>query len=271
MKTPPFCKAPDAQVSAPDFELPKNACDCHFHIFDEPSKQVLPRTYTAPPASIEQLARAHSMLGISRSVVVQPSIYGTDNTAAKKAIVVVEDTASMTTLIDLKNAGAVGCRVNLLSQSNAKSVNLETLAHKASELDWHLQLLVDVSEFENLETTIRALGVPVVFDHMGHMASHKGINNPGFQQMLSLLGDGLAWVKLSGAYRLVSTNSDGTHLNYSDINPIVEALLSTNPDQLVWHTMPNDTDLLNLLNVWVPDKSLRDNILARNPEKLYGF
>lgn len=40
MKTPPLCDAPDPVVTPPDFELPENARDCHFHIFDSPSKQV---------------------------------------------------------------------------------------------------------------------------------------------------------------------------------------------------------------------------------------
>jgi len=290
MKTPPVCSLPDTQVSAPDFVLPENACDCHFHIFDGPSPQILPRTYTAPPAPLKQLARVHNILGISRSVVVQPSIYGTDNrttlsamestntrTDSMKAVVVVEDSASLATLTELKNAGAVGCRVNLLFQSNTQIANLKSLALKAAELDWHLQLLIDVSTFNNLETTIKSLDVPVVFDHMGHMPSHKGVNDPGFRQLLRLLGDGRAWVKLSGAYRV----SDGTHPNYADVDSIVDALVQTNPDQLIWGSdwphphvsgaMPNDTQLLNLLPRWVPDAHLRNRILAQNPEQLYGF
>lgn len=226
----------------------------------------------------------HHTLGFKRSVVVQPSIYGTDNRttlsasasdASIKAIVVVDDTASLNDLRKLKEAGAVGCRVNLLFQSNTQVDNLRSLAHKAAELDWHLQFLVDVSNFERLETTVKSLGVPVVFDHMGHLPVHKGINDPGFKQLLRLLGDGYAWVKLSGAYR-ISDDSPG----HTDVDVIAAALLNTNPDQLVWgsdwphphvSTMPNDTDLLNLLARWVPDQLLRDRILADNPERLYGF
>jgi len=228
----------------------------------------------------------HSTLGISRSVVVQPSVYGTDNrttlsaissTDTCKAIVVVDETAPLETLIELKQAGAVGCRVNLLFESNIQPANLKSLAKKASEIDWHLQLLIDVSTFVNLATIIKSLNVPVVFDHMGHMPAHKGINNKGFKQLLRLLGDGQAWVKLSGAYRLNSVE----HADYSDVDTMVNALVQTNPNQLVWgsdwphpqvpHTMPNDTDLLNLLSRWIPDTKTRNNILTENPEQLYGF
>jgi len=286
MKNPPLCKAPNAVVTAPNFPLPKNACDCHYHIFDEPSKQVLPRTYTAPRAPLSDLALMHSELGIARSVVVQPSIYGTDNTTtlsavtssgSTKAIVVIDDTASRATVTELNNAGAVGCRVNLLFQSNTQPVNLKKLAHKVADCNWHLQILADVSTFDNLETIIKSLPIPVVFDHMGHFSAEKGVSEPGFQQLLNLLGEGHVWVKLSGAYRL----SNGRHPNYADVNEIVDALVRTNPDRLIWgsdwphphvpHTMPNDTDLLNQLASWVPDQLIRNRILATNPEQLYGF
>jgi len=290
MKSPAVCRAPDANVSPPDFPIPANACDCHYHIFDGPSKQVLPRTYTAPAARLDELDRLHDTLGISRSVVIQPSIYGTDNRTtlsairsidATKAVVVVDDTASLASLTELKNAGAVGCRVNQLFRSNTKLVNLKSLARKAIELDWHLQLLADVSTFDNLIHTIESLEVPVVFDHMGHMPSHKGVNNPGFKQLLHLLGEGKAWVKLSGAYRLIDDMGDGKPPEYSDVNNIVDALVRTNSDHLIWgsdwphphvsQSMPNDTDLLNLLSKWIPNTQLRNRILVQNPENLYGF
>ncbi len=283
---PPLCRGPDSIVNVPDFVLPDKSCDCHFHIFDEPSPQVFPRTYTAPVSPLKDLVNLHGALGITRSIVVQPSVYGTDNrttlsavtsTSATKAIAVVEDRVSFTELTELSEAGVVGCRVNLLFQSNAAPINLRALSRKISEVDWHLQILADVSTFPELEKTVRSLKVPVVFDHMGHMASQKSVKDPGFQQLLRLLGDGLAWVKLSGAYRV----TDGYHPDYSDVDDIVDALVRTNPDRLVWgsdwphpqipHAMPNDTQLLNLLSKWVPDTTLRNRILVDNPEQLYGF
>jgi len=286
IKQPPICSAPDKNVALPNFTLPANACDCHYHIFDEPSPQVSPRSYTAPVASLDDCAHLHHTLGFTRSVVVQPSIYGTDNrttlsavtsTSSTKAIVVIDDSVSLNCLTELKEKGAVGCRVNLLFQSNTSPVNLKALAKKVSSVGWHLQLLVDVSTFDDLENTIRSLDVPVVFDHMGHLPAHKGVGDPGFQQLLRLLADGNVWVKLSGAYRL----SDGKSPDYSDVNEMVDALVRTNPDRLVWgsdwphpqvpYAMPNDTVLLNLLAKWVPDTSLRNRILVDNPESLYGF
>jgi 2-pyrone-4,6-dicarboxylate lactonase len=35
--------------------------------------------------------------------------------------------------------------------------------------------------------------------------------------------------------------------------------------------MPNDGDLADVLVDWIPDASLREQVLARNPAKLYRF
>ena len=35
--------------------------------------------------------------------------------------------------------------------------------------------------------------------------------------------------------------------------------------------MPDDTDLTDQFNDWVTDSTLRQAIMVRNPERLYGF
>jgi len=104
-----------------------------------------------------------------------------------------------------------------------------------------------------------------------------GINHPGFQALLKLLGEGKCWVKLSGSYRMTGEQ----HTPYDDIRPFAQALIQANPDNLVWATdwphpqlsipMPNDGDLLDMLEQWVPDEKTRHRILVDNPERLYAF
>ena len=53
------------------------------------------------------------------------------------------------------------------------------------------------------------------------------------------------------------------------------------PGRLLWGTdwphvmlkgaMPNDADLVDLLERWLPDEALRGQVLVRNPQALYGF
>ena len=283
---PPVCATPDPHPHAPHFDLPANACDCHFHIFDEPSPQVTERSYTAPAAPESAFTHLQHTLGITRSVIVQPSVYGTDNRTTlnacqnnpnMKAIVVVDEDTPKSTLSVYRAQGAVGCRVNMLFGSNVKIDSLSGLATQIADLGWHIQILGDVSTLADIMDDLTRLPVPVVFDHFGHLPAAKGVNDPGFRALLRLLGDGHAWVKLSGAYRL----GPATEQTDDQVAKLAAALLSTNPDQLVWGSdwphpavtgpMPNDGDLLDALARWVPDDEVRNRILVDNPVRLYGF
>jgi predicted TIM-barrel fold metal-dependent hydrolase len=139
-----------------------------------------------------------------------------------------------------------------------------------------MQLWIDVKDLPDTAPLLKPLGIPVVIDHMGRTDAHAGVTTAGFQSLLRLLGDGLCWVKLSGAYRLCDDWPD-----YAPARPFHEALLRTNPDQLVWGTdwphpridaeMPNAGHLLDLFNAWTPDAAVRRKILVDNPARLYGF
>ena len=129
---------------------------------------------------------------------------------------------------------------------------------------------------EELSPRIRKLPVPVVVDHMGHMHVEHGIDHPGFQALLALVRDGIAWIKLSGNYRISSAKPD-----YADAVPFARALIEAAPGHMVWGTdwphpaltrhMPNDGDLLDALATYAPDEVQRHAILVDNPARLYGF
>ena len=64
------------------------ATDCHVHIIGPQAKypMVPNRPYTPPEATVAQLQAWHARLGITRSVLVQPSFYGTDNSCLLDAL-----------------------------------------------------------------------------------------------------------------------------------------------------------------------------------------
>src|SRR5437016_10314115 len=64
------------------------ATDCHVHIIGPQAKypMVPNRPYTPPEATVAQLKAWHARLGITRSVLVQPSFYGTDNSCMLDAL-----------------------------------------------------------------------------------------------------------------------------------------------------------------------------------------
>src|SRR5512133_1837072 len=72
----------------PRLRLPDGACDCHVHILGPESRYpyVGERRYTPPDATMEDYRDTARGLGISRAVLVQPSVYGSDNRAILDAL-----------------------------------------------------------------------------------------------------------------------------------------------------------------------------------------
>ncbi|MGC6530927.1 MAG: amidohydrolase family protein [Candidatus Puniceispirillaceae bacterium] len=296
MSSPDYCAPANKTITTPRMALPEGACDCHFHIFDAPSIQVPMRGYSAPPATVSDYRILQKTLGFQRSVIVQPSVYGSDNETSlsvcqsdpnMKAVIVVDDDVTDAQLRTFHDRGAVGCRVNLLfasgidysgiDYSDRQSDKLTALAKRIADYGWHLQLLADISQCEDWLPALADLPVPVMFDHMGHMPAHLGTSHPAFQRFLSYLADGKIWAKLSAAYRITNPESEG----YDDVAAFVSSLVDANPEQLVWGTdwphpkipgaMPDDGDLVNWLFDWIPNGAHQKAIFTDNPEKFYGF
>src|ERR1700723_1265699 len=121
------------------FDVPERACDCHVHVFGDPGRFpfAASRTYTPESASAAQLLAMHRALHISRVVIVQPSVYGTDNSCALDAmkqygsgargIAVLPSATPSTTLDNMERAGIRGVRINL---GTAGDTNLADARHR---------------------------------------------------------------------------------------------------------------------------------------------
>lgn len=286
----PACAAPDPHPRQPSRKLPVGACDCHFHVFgDEQGQAFSPqRSYTPPAAPLDAFRQVQKHLGLTRGVIVQPSVYGADNTTTLQAleeagpdfrgVVVIDADTREQDLHAMHQLGVRGVRLNLVFKSGVEVSDVSALAQKVAPLGWHLQLLIDITEFADLYDTVASLPVDVVIDHMGHMPTSCGLDHPGFLDLLRLLRENRVWVKLSGAYRFTSSKA----LPYDDVTPYAQALIAANPSRLLWASdwphpsipvpMPNDTDLLEMFFTWAgQDETVIDQIMVDNPARLYGF
>ena len=117
-----LCQRPDPNPRRPRLQAPPGATDTHFHTFGPVERYPFleDRRFTPPDASVSSYLHLHRTLGLSRAVLVQASMYGTDNRrqldAAKemdiptRVIVVVPATANDRELTDLHKQGARGVR-----------------------------------------------------------------------------------------------------------------------------------------------------------------
>ncbi|MDG2479352.1 MAG: amidohydrolase family protein [Alphaproteobacteria bacterium] len=269
--------------------MPVGACDTHMHVFGSVNRYrfVPDRSYTPPQASLKQYEALANTLNFSRFVIVQPSIYGTDNACTldvvcdtrldARAVVVVDDHVDGAELERMHEAGARGIRINLLFRGGVQFAAAERLADQLRDMGWHVQVLLDVSRMADLKDRLVGLNLPVVFDHMGHLSTVRGLSDPGFCAMRDLVADGIGWVKLSGAYRMTAQQQPP----YGDVAPFARELVEANAERCLWATdwphpavvvpMPNDGDLIDMLVDWVPEEIVRNRILVDNPACLYGF
>lgn len=288
----PLCAAADPHPRAPRFKLPPHSCDTHAHICGPQSYYPYfpERIYTPPDSLLPAYQHLLDTLGVERAVLVQPSVYGTDNRAMLDAlaadparlrgVAVIETDTPMAELERMHAAGVRGVRCNIVDIKEGKGrlpiEMLTALAQRIKPLGWHLEFLMHVDEFPTLDTTLKNFPVDVVFGHLGYMRTDKGLQDPGFQALLRLAKDGRAWVKLTGPYR-ISTGA----MPYADVTPFAHALIDHAPAQVIWGsdwphvmakgTMPNDGDLCDCLAAWAPDEGQRARVLVENPARLYGF
>lgn len=292
MAEPPLCTGPDPRPRRPKIKLPPLACDCHAHIFGP--KSVFPyspkRIYTPPDALLPAYLDMLGILGVERAVLIQPSVYGSDNRVMLNAmaeaggrfrgVAVVDDTITDSGLEQLHAAGVRGVRINVVDVAEAKGViplaPLKRLAGRIKPFGWHAEFLMHADEFPSLDTLFADFPVDIVLGHLGYMRTDKGMDAPGFQALLRLMRAGRCWVKLTGPSRIATTA-----LPYPDVTPYAHALLDAAPGRVLWGTdwphvivksaMPNDGDLCDLLLDWVPDEAMRRKMLVHNPAKLYDF
>jgi predicted TIM-barrel fold metal-dependent hydrolase len=296
-----FAKAAQP-ATAVNFDIPAGACDCHTHIHGDP--ETFPyfsgRVYTPETALPEEMAALHKALRMQRVVIVTPSVYGTDNSAAlygmkargkdARGVAVIDEKTPESALDAMHQAGIRGIRLNLatsgVTDPSVGRKRYEAAVQRVQKRKWHVQMYTNLAVISSIKDLVLASPVPAVFDHFGGAQAALGTGQPGFADLVELVRSGKAYVKISGAYRASKLSPE-----YPDAAPLAKALIAANADRIVWGTdwpHPNsssgnpatqvtplfqidDGRLLNQLPVWTSDAAIRKKILVDNPARLYGF
>jgi len=277
-----------ADEPPPTHRAPPFAADCHIHVYDSrfptaPNAMLLP-----PDAHVDGYRVVQRRLGTARTVLVQPSTYGTDNRcmlnalasmgADARGVAVVDADVTDAELQRLAAAGVRGIRFNFAMAGAGASVELlEPLSARVADLGWHVQLNIKGAQIVQLEPLLTRLPSPIVFDHLARIPPEAGVAHPAFAVVQRLLQGGRGWVKLSGAY----LESKVGPPSYADVGKIACAFVKAAPQRLVWGSdwphpsvhaaWPDEAVLFDALCTWAPDDELRRQILVANPEALYGF
>jgi predicted TIM-barrel fold metal-dependent hydrolase len=272
----------------PKFKALPQTCDAHFHIYDNRFPAAANASLVPPNASVTDYEKLRARLGFERSVIIQPSTYGTDNScllaalrglgSRARGIAVVDTSVSDSQLKELDEAGIRGIRFNL-GRAGATTVDMiEPLSKRVADLGWHIQVHMSGGDIAKNADLLGRLPVTVVFDHLGRIPQPDSLRHPGFVVVSRLLEQGKAYTKLSSIYQDTKVGP----LTYEDVGAVAQAYLKIAPDRVLWASdwphpspgnfgTPDDARLMDLSAEWAEDDATRRKIFVDNAAKLYGF
>lgn len=276
-------------ANAPRLKAPAGTTDTHIHIYDRRFPMAPTAKMYPPEASVAAYRAMADSLGIARTVVVQPTTYGTDNRCTLESIaalgldrargVAVVDTGVTDAELDrLTRAGIRGIRFFMLPGGALPWEALDELAARVQPFGWHAVVQFDGRDFLKHEVAVRRLPGTLIVDHVGKFLEPVPVADANFQALLRLVGEGRTYVKLAAPYE---TSKLGPP-TYDDVGALAKALVRAAPERMLWASnfphpsapadnKPDDALLLDMLLDWVPDEATRRKILVDNPARLYGF
>lgn len=283
-----YCLPPLKVFEKINFQVPTGACDTHAHVVASDMlmyPMVEGRSYTPYSATESAYLNMLEQTQMTRGVLVQISVYGTDNRYMLevlsrhpdrlRGIAVVDADITEAELENMHHLGVRGVRINVLFGGGIGFDAMERLAVKIKNFGWHMQFLMDAKDIPELMPRLKKLPVIGVVDHMGHTPVAAGIDSPAMQGLTHLMQENGWWVKLSGAYRI-----GNNFPTFDDVNLWAKTLYQTAPTQCVWGSdwphvslqqMPDTGVLLNQLPQWLETEQDVRQVLVLNPQKLYDF
>jgi predicted TIM-barrel fold metal-dependent hydrolase len=283
------------------FKPPAGTTDTHRHVFGDQRKYPYAPTsgYRHEPAFIDEMKKLDSALRVDRRVLIQPSGYGADNSAmldvmkavgpaSIRGVVAIDDKTTDKAMQDWHQLGVRGIRVGIGGAAPDAIQRLKSAASRIKGHGWHVNTAIgQIAMLDGLADGLAALEVPVVLDHYAGAKASDGPTQKGFGTLMQLLKSGNVYVKLSRLHNL-STQAPG----YADVRPLAEALVSANPQRLLWGTdwphagirpegfsatdvspyfKYDDGLIFNEFASWVGDAGRLKTFLVDNPARLYGF
>ena len=275
------------EQSAPKLKAPRNSCDCHMHVYDASYPTAKTARILPPPASVADYLVARENLGIARTIVVQPSAYGTDNSLLLKSmgqigpgargIVVLDGAVSDAELDRMNTLGVRGIRFFMLGGAPLPIELMEPMAARVAPFGWTVNFQADGRQLADYAALLKRLPTTVTIDHVGKFLEPVEPDHAGFTALLRLIDTGKVWYKLAAPYE---TSKLGPPF-YDDVGKLAKILAKHAPERGLWASnwphpnaaerTPQDAWMLDMLLDWVPDETTRTRILADNPAQLYGY
>lgn len=273
-------------MNRPEPSASRRGWDTHAHIFGPASRYpyAATRRYTPADQVLGDYLTLLDQLGLGNGVLIQPSVYGQDNSCLLNGLraadgrlrgIVDLDLAALadSALDDLAATGVRGVRLWITSETVADDIR--AIDGRLVELGWHFDLHFTSSDLlAPLADCLASLKAPVVIEAMGSVPCPADLTGAAVGALGRLMMTGRVWVKLSHPYQI-----DRSGPPYPNAVPLARHLVEICADQLLWGSdwphpvvtgpMPGDALLLDLLTEWVGDIATVGRILNDNAVGLY--
>jgi predicted TIM-barrel fold metal-dependent hydrolase len=236
-------------------------------------------------------------------VLVQPSVYGTDNACLLQALrelgpgrargvaVVDLDRVRGSRLLALHEAGVRGLRLNLEVRGEADAASArKRIAQAKCVADlpgWSLQVYARAELLVRLDAELAGFPCPVVLDHFAGLCDPEA-EPASVERLLALAREPGMFVKASAPYKIAARGGPGfaaaarlahrfhaaapTRVLWgSDWPHTAGAARASNPAAIEPFQDIDDAAALAQITAALPDEAARAQLLVRNPEPLYGF
>lgn len=247
--------------------------------------------------SLDHAMAFEKKIGIKNIVLVQPSIYGNDNSCLLDALKDIgpihgrgvvafdPDNTDSDALREWDKLGVRGVRLNFKSTNEpfdpdtVKKI-LRKYAAAVEPLDWAIELFIDLEQLRCLSDFIPQLGVKVCIAHFGapdmrrwELYPSDASKVPGMQHLTALLAQAdNTWVKLSGHYRY-----DPSAESMAGTEAIAKLLLKTARYRLVFasdwpHTRFEGLDVKPFVSRcldWAEEFDAKNLVFRENAKELW--
>jgi predicted TIM-barrel fold metal-dependent hydrolase len=287
----------DPNPRKPRFTPPPHTCDTHFHVWGPPDRfpYAESRRYTPPAAPIEHFWAMATVIGVERGFLLHASAHGFDNAVTLDAVARSEgrlravlratDKYDAATLKQLHAQGVRGMRFNFIERLKTSAESglfdgerLQKVAAQIAPLRWFIDLHIEAPLIVQNADLLRRVPIPIVIDHFGKVDLAQGVDHPTARALLDLLGEPNIWIKVSGSPERISAGA-----TLEQLTTMAQAMIARAPNRVIWGSdwphsdvfepgrMPNDGDLMNMVQGFAPDEATRGKILAENPARLTDF
>jgi len=279
----PLCLPRRQLARLPRPALPQGTVDTHFHVFRADAPLNTPRSYTPDIATIADWIEFSESLGIAKGVLVQPSVYGLDNSVLLEAlaafpgrlrgIVVIDPETGETEIERLHRHGVRGVRINTRNKGGLPLATARTLAERIAPFGWSLQLQINPEQLPDLPATLSGIRLPIVVDHLGFIPLATETRPRHVDALKRLMDAADAYVKVTAPYRLTKETND------QGFAEVTRTLAASHGERLLWgsdwpHTelwdgMPDDAELIEAMQAAIDDPTAAEKIFVRNAEALF--